>query len=58
MRQDLIPLPPSPEREGGKKAYLSVFLTPLPWERGWDEAQKKPPSQAAFIKIFTALAPL
>jgi hypothetical protein len=32
----LIPLPPSPEREGGKPMFC-IFLAPPPWGRGWGE---------------------
>jgi hypothetical protein len=50
------PPPPSPRGEGEKNKY---GLAPLPREKGWGEVfKKKPPNQAAFIIIFTALAPL
>jgi hypothetical protein len=37
---DLIPLPPSPGREGGMNLNINV-IAPLPWERGWGEVKER-----------------
>jgi hypothetical protein len=38
--KDLIPLPPSPRREGGKTMYINN-IAHLPWERGRGEVKQE-----------------